>query len=222
MEDSLFMDYCEDLIESLKELEEGGTAIKEMYSSFRNEIKENSEELESLSESINKAISDGLNDIPKVSTEERRKANAILKKLNETIARGKEMEESIREGEDFLSHMSSQLTYLEKRFDYLESRIGLYIPLVDIDYEETLPAKELYNKYFGKIGRPLIIDKPSYYNEYCFRVDGISDDGNFLTGVFFQNGERHKAGLIDCNLKEEFKVFRGETLNKILANGNSN
>ena len=84
---------------------------------------------------------------------------------------------------------------------------------IEIDYDEVAPAGELYEKYFGKINGLLILEDEEWTNDYCFVVDGLSEDGKKLDGVCYCNGKFKR--YFSYYLGRKFKVFNGETASDI-------
>ena len=87
------------------------------------------------------------------------------------------------------------------------------VTTIEIDYDEVAPAGELYEKYFGKINGLLILEDEEWTNEYCFVVDGLSEDGKKLDGVCYCNGKFKR--YFSYYLGRKFKVFNGETASDI-------
>ncbi len=87
---------------------------------------------------------------------------------------------------------------------------------VEINYEEVLPAVEIYNKYI-KSGIPIIIEKPTYKNDYCFRITGYDNDTRLFSGNYYRAGKVYKRNSTfpydaDC------RMYHGDTI-KILLDG---
>ena len=212
-----------------KELKEKNTILNNAISNAKTEI--------------NRAEISGTKKITELSTTRKQQIDACLKELEEVVKRAEDLQEtlgisvdSIQEFEERINDFEAKIESLKKEFKKqnslykkLEERVNLLEENmnnedldveddedsdVEIDYDEVLPAVEIYNKYIDS-GIPIIIEKPTYKNDYCFRITGTDDDTRRFTGNYYRAGKIYKRNSTfpydaDC------RMYHGDTINILL------
>ena len=236
MDDATMIDMCEDLVQNLQELSKETPKIKEMYFSFKTELKQQSTSLQNAitnaKTEINKAEISGTKKIADLSTTRKKQIDACLKELEGVVEKAEDLQktlgisvDSIQDFEeridDFesdieslkkeLKRQTSLYKKLEERVNSLEGKMNDVDADVDIDYDEVLPAVEIFNKYIDDLGLPIVIEKTTYRNDYCFRITGTDNDNQCFTGDYYRAGKIYKPNsTFPYNAK--CRMFHGSTL----------
>ena len=213
------------------------TDLKKMTTSLQNAIVNAKTE-------INKAEISGTKKIAELSASRKKQIDTCLKELDEVVDRAETLQEtlgisvdSIQEFEERINDFEAKIESLKKE---LKKQTSLYKKLeervssleenmsdedsdeedtedssIEIDYDEVSSAAYIHDKYIDEIGYPIVIEKPNYKNEYCFRVTGHDDENQCLTGDFYQRGKiyrRNKTFPYDT----QCRMFHGSTLKDVI------
>ncbi len=233
------IDMCEDLVQNLQELSKDAPTIIKLYSSFQVELKEQRASLQTAINNakleINNAELSGTKKITDLSNNRKKRIDSCLKELEETVEKAEALKEtldiSIDSIQDFKERIddfeyeikslkkefkkqTSLCKKLEERVSSVEENMNNKESDVEIDYDEVLPAVEIYNKYIES-GIPIIIEKPTYKNDYCFKVNGTDDGARRFTGNYYRAGKIYKRNStfpydVDC------RMYHGDTTNILL------
>lgn len=87
---------------------------------------------------------------------------------------------------------------------------------IEVDYDEVTTAKNLYDKYYGKIEGPLIIQRANWFGDYAFVVDELFKNETWVRGAAYADGEFRRNASYHADT-EEFKMYSGPSANKIKA-----
>ena len=129
-----------------------------------------------------------------------------------------------------LDQMDMKLKTIEQRVNESGESINIPIPQggketktakkkdVQIDYNEVTTAQDLYEKYYGKIDGPLIVQRKSWYNDYALVINSLT----YVSGKPWVKGDIYKDGILDRSTSYhadtvEFKMYRGPSAEKIKA-----
>ncbi len=196
-------------------------------------------------EEINNAENSGKKSITELSTARKKELNERFKKLDEVVQKAEGLQKALGEAADIIEmvvelddkikEFEKQINSLKKaqkkqmsNYKDLEERINsleeAVIQLqneneeeeVEIDYEEVLPAIDLFEKYEGKIGRPIVLERERWTNEYCFKITGVDEENDRFIGDCYKQGIRCKEDQ-SYSFYTRFKMFDGETLDQVLA-----
>ena len=233
MTESEMLDIYEEFIENIKELNQEAPKIRELYDGVKKEFEQSHSALVNAKDELRKAEASGKESISKLSSERKKQIDDQIKALNKSVQKAAELQktlglsvDSVREINEQLTDISNQLTLLQLsvaqqgiQLSNLELRIAALETAPtspEIDYDEILPAIDLYNKYYGKIGRPVVLEKENYTNDYCFRVSDIDEKNGKLIGRYFRRGKLY--GSKDTfPLNEKCKMYNGPTLDDVIA-----
>ncbi len=193
---------------------------------------------------INKAEDSGKKNITELSTARKKEINERFKKLDEVVQKAEGLQKALGEAADIveivveldakIKELEKQINSLKKTFkkqttDYkdLEERVSSLEEAIsqlqneeeqeeiEIDYDEVLPAIEIYDKYEGKIGRPIVLERERWTNDYCFKITDIDEENERLIGDCYKEGVRVKEDQ-SYSYYTKFKMFDGETLDQVL------
>ena len=127
-----------------------------------------------------------------------------------------ELTEYMERLESIIDEQQNQFGKLEQRIMLIEGRLNEILPSVEIDYDELSTAIELYNKYHGRIDRPVVLEKTNYTNDYCFRVSGIDEEEETLTGRYYRKGKLY-GQQTTFPFSTRCRMFNGDTLEDVIA-----
>ncbi|MBR2783502.1 MAG: hypothetical protein IKD93_04850 [Firmicutes bacterium] len=233
MEESAMIDIFEEFIEIIQQLNQDAPKIRELYDGVKKELEQSHSALVKAKEELSKAEASGIESISELSSERKKQIDAKIKALDKSVQRAAELQkalglsvDSVREINEQLLKLSNNISLLQLSVDQQEIRVTSLEKRIaalktapgspEIDYDETLPAIDLFNKYFGKIGQPIVLEKPSYTNDYCFRVRGIDEEQEKLIGRYFRLGKLY--GEKDTfPFKEKCRMYNGPTLADVIA-----
>ena len=85
---------------------------------------------------------------------------------------------------------------------------------VVIDYEKVTTAKDLYDKYHGKIDGPLIIQRTNWFGDYAFVVNELYKNDTWVRGVAYVDGKFRRNASYHADT-EEFRMYNGPSAAKI-------
>ena len=86
--------------------------------------------------------------------------------------------------------------------------------VIKVDYDEVATAKELYDKYSGKIDGPIIVQKIGWHGDYAFVVDELYRNGTWVKGIAYLNGEFQRNASYHAD-RSEFRMYNGPSSAKI-------
>ena len=213
------------------------TDLKKMTTSLQNAITNAKTE-------INKAEISGTKKITELSTTRKQQIDACLKELEEVVKKAEDLQEtlgisvdSIQDFEERINDFETDIESLKKEvkkqkslYKKIEERVSSLEEMineedstgeddedsdVEIDYDEVGRAEDIFNRYIDEIGYPIVLEKPNYKNEYCFRVTGYDIDNQWFTGDFYQRGKvyrRNKTFPFDT----QCRMFNGSTLKDVI------
>ncbi len=241
MDESEMIDLYEELIEKLQQLNSDAPRIKELYENAQKELEQSRNALQSVlakaKDELSKAEASGSKKITELSAARKKQIDEQLKALDDVVKRAASLQKALgitsdsvqRINEQFaeltryldqvkesVDEHKSRFARLEKRLGALESALNEIHPPMEIDYGELAPGIDLYNKYYGKIGRPVVLEKPNYTKDFCFRVSGIDEEQGVLTGRYYQLGKLY-GNKTTFNYSTPCRMFNGETLDEVIA-----
>ena len=205
MDEAELIDLYEELVETLQSLNREAPEIKEMYENTK-------EDLERSLSVIQKTAAQEIDKIKKAGTAEN---DAIARLFSEQNKKMEELNQHLDQIKDSFDEQRNKFGDLEKKIITIEEKLDELCPTVEIDYEETAPAIELFDKYYGRIGRPVVLEKPNYTNDYCFRVSGIDEDNEVLTGRFYRQGRLY-GNKSTFDFSTTCRMFNGSTLDDVI------
>ncbi len=241
MDELEIMDYYEELMETMQQLNKEAPKIKKMYDGFQEEAIKARKTLQALADEAKEVIAEaetsGAKRIKDLSSEQRKKIQEGSKALETLLEKGTAMQHSLGLANDevakqserldgLIETLNSRMTELEEqlqenrklkqRISTLEKIMYDLVPHMEINYEELAPGIDLFNKYNGRIGRPVVLDKPSYTKDYCFRVSGVDEEHGVLIGRYYQLGKLY-GDKTTFNYSTKCKMFNGATLDDVIA-----
>jgi len=241
MDGSEMLDLYEELVETLQQLNKEAPKIKELYDNSQKELEQARSALQSVlfqaKEELAKAETAGTKRITDLSSARKKHIDEQIKTLDDVVLRAANLQkvlgvssdvaQEINEKISGLSQNLSQIkesldgqkarfSKLEKRINILEEAFSALNPVMEIDYSELAPGIDLYNKYNGRIGRPVVLEKPNYTKDYCFRVSGVDEEQGVLIGRYYQLGKLY-GNKTTFNYTTPCRMFNGETLDEVIA-----
>lgn len=242
MDESEMLDLYEELVETLQQLNKEAPKIKELYDNSQKELEQARSALQNVlshaKEELTKAETAGTKKIADLSTERKKQIDEQIKTLDDVVLRAANLQKVLGVSSDTaqkineqISGLSQKLSLIEEsvdgqkaRFSKLEKRIGVLEtaffapnPLMEIDYSELAPGIDLYNKYNGRIGRPVVLEKPNYTKDYCFRVSGVDEEQGVLIGRYYQMGKLY-GNKTTFNYSYPYcRMFNGDTLDEVIS-----
>lgn len=241
MDETEMIDFYEELIETLQSLNRETPKVRELYDNVNEVLTQALSDIpktaEKAQEELNKAETAGINRVTKLSSERKKQIDEQIKALDKSINNAsklqkaldlsadyvqqveeqfEELTEYIEQLESIIDEQQSQFGKLEQRIMLLEGRFNEIQPSIEIDYEELSTAINLFNKYNGRIGRPVVLEKPNYINDYCFRVSDIDEEEKVLIGRFYRQGELY-GRKNTFPFSTRCRMFNGDTLEDVIT-----
>lgn len=241
MNESEMLDLYEELVEKLQQLNKDAPKIKELYDNSQEELEQARNALQSVlskaKEELAKAETAGTKRITEITAARKKQIDEQIKTLDDVVIRAANLQKVLGVSSDTAQKINEQISGLSQnlsllresvdgqqaRFSKLEKRIGVLEtaffalnPLLEIDYSELAPAIDLYNKYNGRIGRPVVLEKTNYTKDYCFRVSGVDEEQGVLIGRYYQLGKLY-GNKTTFNYSTPCRMFNGETLDEVIA-----
>ena len=236
MEDKELIDYYEDLLSQLQEIEAKLPGLRkevdriqklfgEIQSSkdsFDKEIQEKRSEFDGTAkihkDNLSKLATSNIKKITDHAQAKIGDAEQAKAALRETIEQAKEIEKKLSVTDTAILKINAGILSLDERIKRIEKKLAEGDETVTPDYDEVTTPLELYNKYFGKIGRPLVIERVGWNNEFCFKVSGIKEDETALTGRYFKLGKRYKYNNDELpTTYKNCRLYNGPTLEEIIS-----
>ena len=234
------IDLYEELIETLQTLNTKAPEIEELYNSVREELEHSIAAIKTTAvdakDDLVKAEVSGLDKITELSSGRKKQIDDQIKALDDVVKKASNLQEKLGGSTEFVQQINggfaelSQLlkqiesgmeeqqqrySNLEERLITLEERLYELMP-IEIDYDEIISAIDLYNKYNGRINRPIVLEKPNYTNEFCFRVSGADEEQKTLIGRYFRKGKLYgEKSTFPYSAK--CRMYNGDTLEYVIA-----
>lgn len=241
MDETEMIDFYEELIETLQSLNKDTPKIRELYDNAKEELAQSLSDIQKTAdkakEELGKAETSGMSRIAKLSAERKKQIDEQIKALDGSIKNATKLQKALDLSADYIQQteeqfedlteqieqlvniideQEDQISKLEHRMMFLEGRLNQLQPSVEIDYEELSTAIDLFNKYNGRINRPVVLEKTNYTNDYCFRVSGIDEEEEMLIGRFYRQGELYgKKNTFPFSTR--CRMFNGDTLEDVIA-----
>ncbi len=233
MEESAMIDIYEEFIEIIQQLNQDAPKIRELYDGVKKELEQSHSALVKAKEELSKAEASGIESLSKLSSERKKQIDDQIKALNKSVQKAAELQkalglsiDSVREINEQLLKLSNSISLLQLSVDQQDIRITSLEKHMaaletapaspEIDYDEILPAIDLFNTYYGKIGQPIVLEKPSYTNDFCFRVSGIDEKNKKLIGRYFRLGKLYGEKDV-FPFKEKCRLYNGPKLADVIA-----
>ncbi len=193
---------------------------------------------------IEKAEIAGTKKIAELSTTRKQHIDACIKELEKVVKKAEDLQNTLGISDDFIQDVEERLDDFRTEIDSLKKEVqqqnSLYNKLkkrvisleeimsdedsegedaedqdVEIDYDEVLPAVDIFNKYIEEIGYPIVIEKTNYKNEYCFRITGFDNENQCFTGDFYQGGKIYRRNRT-FPFDTKCRMFHGDTLDEVI------
>ena len=241
MDETEMIDFYEELIETLQSLNKETPKVRELYDNAKEELAQALSDIQKTVDEakaeLSKAEAAGTSTIAKLSTDRKKIIDEQIKALTGSIKNAtklqtalglttdyiqqaeeqfEELTEYMERLESIIDEQQNQFGKLEQRIMLIEGRLNEILPSVEIDYDELSTAIELYNKYHGRIDRPVVLEKTNYTNDYCFRVSGIDEEEETLTGRYYRKGKLY-GQQTTFPFTTRCRMFNGDTLEDVIA-----
>lgn len=240
MDENEMIDFYEELVETLQSLNKEVPEIKRLYDNAKEELEQSLSAVQNAvsgaKDELRKAEASSLDRITKISSGRKKQVDDQLMALDDVMKKASKLQKALDISTDYVKrteekieklnqHLTQVDDYIDTQQDViskLEKRIGLFeeklkeiLPVVEVDYEELSTAIDLYNKYNGRIDRPVVLEKANYTNDYCFRVSGIDEEESVLIGRFYRQGKLY--GEKDTfPFSTRCRMFKGDTLGDVI------
>lgn len=240
MDEDAMMDLYEELVEFLQTLNKEAPAIRELYENAEDELERSIKSIKNAAmdakDELIKAEMSGLDKITDLSSNRKEQIDEQIKALNDVVKKASKVQEALGITTEFVQQTNKQFTEMshlldlikksvdeqqqryskmEERLSALEDKVDEISP-IEIDYDELIPALDLYNKYNDRINRPIVLEKKNYTNDYCFRVNGIDEKQEALLGRYFRKGKLYGVQST-FPFSTKCKMFNGDTLDDVIA-----
>ena len=237
------IDLYEELVENLQTLNKKAPEIMTLYNNAEKEIRSL---MTNAKDELSKAEESGLKQIKELSSERKKQIDDRLIALNDGVSKAAKLQDKIELSSDFVKQASEQFDKITECLDRLQERLDeqqLWISsleeriddlevvfeegivpddavelahTVEIDFDELAPAIELFEKYNGKIGRPIVLEKENYTSDYCFRVSGIDRQKKVLIGRYYQRGKLY-GNNNQFSFSTTCRMYNGNTLESVIS-----
>lgn len=240
MDENEVIDFYEELIETLQSLNSEAPKIRKLYDSATEELEQALSDVkktvDNAKEELNKAETSGMSRIAKLSAERKKQIDNQIQALEDTVKSALKLQKALGVSAEYaqqiedkfdkltehlnllaesMEEQQNQFGKLEQRIMLLEGKLNLILPVTEIDYDELSTAIELYNKYNGKIDRPIVLEKTNYTNGYCFRVSGINEEEETLIGRYYRQGKLYGNNTTFA-FSTRCRMFNGDTLEDVI------